>query len=201
MPPPFSAKKVGGVPAYKLARRNEPVDARSRSTVTVHALDAARASTDGPRRARGSSRPPASTSARWRTTRAAARLRRAPRGAAADAGRRVQRSTRRCRSTTCERGSESGGGRLIPLERLLPDLPAVSADRAGRRRAASRQLASARTTSADGAWPRSGGRTGGAGVRLLDGAGALLGDRRIARRTGFCIPSSSWCKILSRLEL
>jgi tRNA pseudouridine55 synthase len=37
MPPPYSAKKVDGVPAYKLARRNEPVQLRP-VTVTVSAL-------------------------------------------------------------------------------------------------------------------------------------------------------------------
>jgi tRNA pseudouridine55 synthase len=36
-PPPFSAKKVGGVPAYKLARRNKPVDIRP-VQVTVRSL-------------------------------------------------------------------------------------------------------------------------------------------------------------------
>ena len=37
MPPPYSAKKVGGVPAYKLARKNEPT-ALSPVSVTVHEL-------------------------------------------------------------------------------------------------------------------------------------------------------------------
>ena len=36
-PPPFSAKKIGGTPAYKLARRNQPVDIRP-VEVTVSAL-------------------------------------------------------------------------------------------------------------------------------------------------------------------
>jgi tRNA pseudouridine55 synthase len=36
-PPPFSAKKIGGVPAYKLARRNKPV-AMAPVAVTVHRL-------------------------------------------------------------------------------------------------------------------------------------------------------------------
>ena len=36
-PPQFSAKKIGGVPAYKLARRKRPVEIRPVS-VTVHAL-------------------------------------------------------------------------------------------------------------------------------------------------------------------
>jgi tRNA pseudouridine55 synthase len=38
MPPPFSAKKVGGVPAYKLARRQKPT-ALSPVSVRVHALE------------------------------------------------------------------------------------------------------------------------------------------------------------------
>ncbi len=37
-PPPVSAKKVGGVPAYKLARKNEPVSLQP-VAVTVHQLD------------------------------------------------------------------------------------------------------------------------------------------------------------------
>jgi tRNA pseudouridine55 synthase len=36
-PPPFSAKKIAGVPAYKLARRNDPVELRA-VTVTVSEL-------------------------------------------------------------------------------------------------------------------------------------------------------------------
>jgi tRNA pseudouridine55 synthase len=38
VPPPVSAKKIGGVPAYKLARRNEPVELKS-VRVTIHELD------------------------------------------------------------------------------------------------------------------------------------------------------------------
>lgn len=38
-PPPFSAKKVGGVPAYKLARKNKPVEIKP-AQVTVHELEA-----------------------------------------------------------------------------------------------------------------------------------------------------------------
>jgi tRNA pseudouridine55 synthase len=37
-PPPVSAKKVGGVPAYKLARKNQSVELQP-VTVTVHELD------------------------------------------------------------------------------------------------------------------------------------------------------------------
>lgn len=37
-PPPVSAKKVGGTPAYKLARKNEPVELRP-VEVTVHLLE------------------------------------------------------------------------------------------------------------------------------------------------------------------
>ena len=38
MPPPYSAKKVGGVPAYKLARKQHPTQLTA-VRVTVHALD------------------------------------------------------------------------------------------------------------------------------------------------------------------
>lgn len=37
-PPPFSAKKIGGVPAYKLARREQPVELTP-VEVTIHALE------------------------------------------------------------------------------------------------------------------------------------------------------------------
>lgn len=45
MPPPISAKKINGVPAYKLARQNKPVELAA-VPVTVHALDVLRV--DGP---------------------------------------------------------------------------------------------------------------------------------------------------------
>lgn len=38
LPPPYSAKKVDGVPAYKLARKNAPTELKA-VPVTVHALD------------------------------------------------------------------------------------------------------------------------------------------------------------------
>lgn len=38
VPPPFSAKKIGGVRAYRLARRQEPVEPKP-VEVTVHQLD------------------------------------------------------------------------------------------------------------------------------------------------------------------
>ncbi len=38
MPPPVSAKKIGGVPAYRLARRNEPVELQP-VEITVHSLE------------------------------------------------------------------------------------------------------------------------------------------------------------------
>lgn len=38
MPPPFSAKKIGGVPAYKLARKQKPTPLTA-VAVTVHALE------------------------------------------------------------------------------------------------------------------------------------------------------------------
>jgi tRNA pseudouridine55 synthase len=37
MPPPISAKKIGGVPAYKLARKKKPVDLKA-VEVTIHEL-------------------------------------------------------------------------------------------------------------------------------------------------------------------
>ena len=45
MPPPISAKKIGGTPAYKLARKNLPVDLKP-VEVTVYSIELA--SLDGP---------------------------------------------------------------------------------------------------------------------------------------------------------
>ena len=38
MPPPVSAKKIGGKPAYELARKQQPVDLKP-VTVNVYALE------------------------------------------------------------------------------------------------------------------------------------------------------------------
>jgi tRNA pseudouridine55 synthase len=38
MPPPYSAKKIGGTPAYKLARQGKPVELRPKSIVVSHFL-------------------------------------------------------------------------------------------------------------------------------------------------------------------
>ncbi len=46
MPPPISAKKIGGTPAYKLVRQNRPVELKP-VMVTIHSVDLL--SHDGPR--------------------------------------------------------------------------------------------------------------------------------------------------------
>ena len=122
MPPAYSAKKVGGRRAYELARRDEAVDARRRAG---HG-----------RRARSCWR---STAARraWRhllgrllraVVRACARRadghRRVPRGAAADAKRRLR--PRATRSPLEQSSQDPAGARRaasIPLERLLERVP------------------------------------------------------------------------------
>ena len=81
------------------------------------------------------------------------------------------------------------------MERLLPDLPAVGlTDRGagGPRHGNELDARGPRRTGAGTVGTDAQGR-----CRLLDGAGRLLG---IAERApaGFCIPSSCWCKILSR---
>ena len=135
-PPAFSAKKVGGTPAYKLARQGKPVDVKP-VEVTVTRDRAAQLRR---RPGRGEAgvlerllRPVAG--ARPRT---ASRVRRAPRGSAADAGRGVHAGRARCRSRRLRRGRGRlavAERRLIPMERLLTHLPAVVVSELGAKRA------------------------------------------------------------------
>ena len=165
-PPPFSAKKIEGVPAYKRARRNEDVSPAP-VEVTVHAITLERYS-DGLARIR------LLTSAGFYV-----------RTFAHDLGQRLGcgahlAGLRRTRAgdftleeaVTLERlehERESAAVHLVPLERLLPDLPGVRlTDRGARRASHGNTLAPGDVAGAVETWR--GGR-----ARLLDSAGRLLG--------------------------
>ena len=165
-PPPFSAKKIEGVPAYKRARRNEDVSPAP-VEVTVHAITLERYS-DGLARIR------LLTSAGFYV-----------RTFAHDLGQRLGcgaylAGLRRTRAgdftldeaVTLERlehERESAAAHLVPLERLLPDLPGVRlTDRGARRASHGNTLAPGDVAAPVETWR--GGRT-----RLLDSAGRLLG--------------------------
>jgi tRNA pseudouridine55 synthase len=175
MPPPYSAKKVGGTPAYKLARRKKPVELEP-VRVTVQALEALAANGDMLR-----VRLVCSSGFYVRTL-------------AHDIGQRLGcgaylaglRRTRAGSFTVSDAvplaAVEAQGfdraARLIPIDRLLPELPAVIVGEPGVLRVShgntigSEHLADPDrgAASCDGkeAAPMSGR------VRLLDEAGTLL---------------------------
>ena len=96
-----------------------------------------------------------------------------------------------------ETGAERDALRIIPIERLLPDVPAVVLNERGAPARVARQRIVA-WGSGDGRRPARGAAAARGG--LLDAAGHAVGIAECAP-AGFCIRSSSWCKILSRLEL
>jgi tRNA pseudouridine55 synthase len=171
MPPPFSAKKVGGTPAYKLARQQKPVELKP-VDVTVRELELHRYA-DG-----------------------AASLRLVcssgfyVRSLAHDLGQRLGcgahlESLRRTRAGTFEdadavpldtivREGALAVQRLIPLDRLLPELPAVVLSEPGAKRASHGNDVGPQDLQ-DGkhaTWNR---QVGSSRLRLLDGRGGLLG--------------------------
>ena len=175
-PPPFSAKKVGGVRAYQLARRHQPV-APSAVEVTVHAFEIR--SLDGDR-------------LRCRVTCEPGFYMRA---LAHDLGRALGcggclEALRRERSSAfalsdavsldiVEKEGPDAHGRLIPLAGLLPDLPGVVlTDRGSRLAAHGNALAPADLAGNVGDDPpwRHPQNEGDAvhRVRLFDGDGVLL---------------------------
>ncbi len=176
MPPPYSAKKVGGIAAYKLARRNKPTELKP-VRVTVHALEAI--ATEG-----DVLRVRVVCSAGFYVRTLAHNIgQRLGCGAYLAALRRT-----RAGSFTLEQavplqdvlgdGFEAAG-RLIPLNSLLPDLPAVVLNEAGVRRATHgnslgpEHLAPARKGAASFAAKEAAPFSGN--LRLVDPSGALLG--------------------------
>jgi tRNA pseudouridine55 synthase len=164
LPPPHSAKKVGGTPAYRLARSRKPVELR-RVPVTVHALEALAVEQDVLRLR-------IVCSAGFYVRRLAHDLgQRLGRGAYLAALRRTRVGTfdeaGAVRLDTLVADDFDAAAHMVPVDRLLPDLPAVVLSGEGVRRV-------------------SHGNTVGPGhlagtphvssvpVRLLDASGALL---------------------------
>jgi tRNA pseudouridine55 synthase len=133
MPPPYSAKKVGGVRAYKLARQQKPTQL-SPVPVTVHALDLLGLGDDTIRlRVRTSP----GFYVRSLAHDIGARL---GCGGYLDALRRTQSARFTLDDATpledLERDPEGARGRLVPLDRLVPELPAVRVTDPGAERVA-----------------------------------------------------------------
>lgn len=161
VPPAFSARQVGGRRLYELARRGEAV-ARAATPVTVHALDLV---SRGPDTIELELRCSAGTYVR---------------ALARDLGERLGTGAhlvalRRTRSGGFDLGQAVAGDdlagaadRLIPLSRLLPELPAATVGEEGRRRIGhGRELAPEHVLSG---FPEA----AVARVRLLDERGELL---------------------------
>ena len=176
MPPPYSAKKVGGARAYELARRNQPIELMP-VPVTVHALETLAIEADLLRL-----RVACSTGfyvrtlaheigARLGVGAYLAGLRRTRVGAFTLDGAipldDVQRG-----------GLEAASGHVTTLDRLLPDVPAVVLSEAGVRRVCHGNLVTLEHLAEGFATaPNEASRGAGeaANVRLLDASGTLLG--------------------------
>jgi tRNA pseudouridine55 synthase len=172
MPPPFSAKKVGGTPAYKLARQQKPVELKP-VEVTVHALDLHRYA-DGVAELR------LVVSSGFYV-----------RSLAHDLGQRLGcgahlESLRRTRAgrfedadavplDTIVREGPSAVQRLIPLERLLTDLPSVTLSEQGAKRASHGNAIGPQDLHEGRAMAYAATPGAVARLRLLDREGALLG--------------------------
>ena len=170
-PPPFSAKKISGVRAYRLARRRSPVSPRP-VEVTVHAIEVVSLAADR---------------LRCRVTCEPGFYMRA---LAHDLGRALGcggclESLRRERSgpfhiagavaadALAARSSELADC-IIPPARLLPDLPGAVLTEYGSRRAGhGNTLTPAEVISKDGDWPGQGAEP--ARVRLVSREGTLVG--------------------------
>jgi tRNA pseudouridine55 synthase len=164
IPPVFSAKKIGGVPAYKLARRRTPVQP-SPVEVTVRDL-----TLEGYANGRATVR--VTTSAGFYV-----------RSLAHDVGQRLGcgaylETLRRVRVgiyaedsaiqlDEFEREGIAAGRRIIPIEHLLPDIPAVVLnDREVRRATHGNEIMPGDVTGA--------GATAATKYRLLDSSGRLI---------------------------
>ena len=170
-PPPFSAKKMGGVPAYKLARRKQPVQP---PPVNVSVQSLSLVSYEA-----GLARVRVRASAGFYVRSLAHDLGQALGcGAYLEALRRVQAGSFDEGSSTplevIEHEGMEAGRRLIPLERLLPDIPAVTLNDRGLKRAThGNEVAADDVVS----WGREAGASADDGTRcrLLDQSGSLVG--------------------------
>ena len=178
VPPAFSAKKIDGVPAYKRARRNEDVSPAP-IEVTVHAITLEHY-------AAGLARIRLLTSAGFYVRTFAHDL-----GQLLGCGAYLE-GLRRTRAgdftlqdavtlDDLERERDRAADPLVPLERLLPDLPGVRLNDRGVRRAShGNAIAPEDVAGAADGWTN--GR-----ARLLDSAGSLLGIAE-ARGNGLLHP-------------
>ena len=124
-----------------------------------------------------------------------ARLRSAPRGAAPDAGGHVLDWRTRCRSTALEHEGGAAATAADSARAAAAGYPCGRADGGRCAACAARQHVVPPSAHGVGAMPPT------ARVRLLDAAGRRSLGSPNWSPAGFCIRSSSWCKILSRLEL
>jgi tRNA pseudouridine55 synthase len=167
VPPPYSAKKIEGVAAYKLARQNKPVVLRPSSvTVSLLVLDSYEA---------GLARVRVRATAGFYV-----------RSLAHDLGQRLGcgahlESLRRIRAgalsldvaiplNQAEADPEHARASVLPLERLLPDMPAVTLNERGVWRATHGNDLGPGDMTTDRATAEAEGRW-----RLLDATGTLLG--------------------------
>lgn len=169
VPPPFSAKKVGGVPAYKLARRNEPV--------ALRAVDVSVSSLSLIEYADGLATIQVTSSAGFYVRSLAHEL-----GVALGCGAHLE-TLRRTRAgafseaestplQVIEVEGSAAAARLIPLDRLLPHLPSVVLNERGARKATHGNEVGPADMAASGTdYPTE----AGARWRLLDAAGSLVG--------------------------
>lgn len=178
MPPPYSAKKVDGVPAYKLARKNKPT-ALSTATVTVRELTLL-GFEDGLVRLRVTS------TAGFYVRSLAHDL-----GAALGCGAHLEtlRRTRAgvfgleraVRFDDLDQRPDAALAALIPLAEVLPGLPAVRLTPRGAQRASHGNSVSAEDFAPMGSGPIGGEPAAGLlplpgdRVQLFDPAGGLLG--------------------------
>ena len=177
-PPPFSAKKIHGVRAYRLARRNRPV-APEPVMVTVHALEILSVT---------------STHVRCRVTCDPGFYMRAlahDLGAALGCGACLE-TLRRERNgafdlagaVTLDELRSSGPAiarRLVPLEELLPEAPRLVLTSHGAKRARhGNDVTAADVAIRDGEWPPAAGDPQVA--RLFDADGALIAIARTDAR-------------------
>jgi tRNA pseudouridine55 synthase len=172
-PPPFSAKRIGGHRAYDLARREKPVDPEP-VAVTASALDLVHV--DG---SVIDVRVVCSPGYYVRSLAHDLGVRLGC-GAHLEALRRVRSggfgADEACPLDTIEREGHDAAARLVPPERLLPDLPAVVLTERGATRAAHGNPVMPSDYRGADQEPRAAGVSDElTEVRLLDSRGALLG--------------------------
>ncbi len=171
-PPPYSAKKIGGTPAYKLARQWKPVEVKA-VEVTVSDIDLL---TYG----EGVAEVRVVCSSGFYVRSLAHDLgQRLGCGAHLEALRRTRAGTFTLDdavplgAVATEEGRAVAEDRLVPLKRLLTHLPAVVVGDAGAKRASHGGDLRPEDFAAEAAAPRD--LSDEHRVRLLDGSGSLLG--------------------------